>query len=134
MDVAAVMAAIATAVTAGTGVRTAGYPVSTTTAPSAFVDYPTDIQYDQTYGRGSDAMTVPLAMLIGRRDDERTTAAVSAYAAGGGASSVKAAVESYETAAWDVAVVTSANFDYVTVGAVPYVAAVFEIEITGQGA
>lgn len=133
MDVSAVMAAIATAVTSVV-TRTSPYPVNLTTAPSAYVDYPTDIRYDQTYGRGSDAMTVPLAVLIGRKDDGRTATAVAAYAAGGGESSVKAAVESHQTTAWDVAVVTSADFDYVTVGAVPYVAAVFTIEITGQGA
>ncbi|NIL64942.1 hypothetical protein HCB39_28850 [Salinispora arenicola] len=69
----------------------------------------------------------------GRPTDRSTLDKLTAYAAGG-ASGVKAAIEAHAYTSCDVVTVDSVDVDDVTYAGIDYLAAVFNLNIVGQGA
>lgn len=102
--------------------------------PAAFITYPPGIDFDGTYGRGTDAIELQAVVVVGRTVARETRRALAAYCAGSGSSSVKAALESYAYTEADVVDVPHADFDVWPIAGVDYMAAIFEVKITGQGA
>lgn len=102
--------------------------------PAAFITYPATIEFDATYDRGSDTMELQAVVVVGRTVARETRSALAAYCAGSGAASVKAALESYAYTAAEVVTVSHVDFDVQAVAGVDYMAAIFTINITGQGA
>ena len=103
------------------------------TPPAAVVSYPETIDFDQTYGRGADKMTIPVVVVVGRASDRAARDALGAYCDGSGASSVKAVLESGTYTAFHTVRVESIEFDVVTIAAVDYMAALFDLDIAGSG-
>lgn len=133
MNLAAVMQAISDRLDTIGGLRCFAYPAPKVNPPAAVVSYPDEITFDETYGRGMDQMTLPVVVVVGKVSDRAARDQIAAYCNGSGASSVKQVLESGTYTAFDVVRVTGVKFDIATIAAVDYLAAVFELDITGHG-
>ncbi|MFG3709484.1 hypothetical protein [Micromonospora sp. NPDC047730] len=102
--------------------------------PFALIPLPEQVEYDATYGRGSDRIEDwPLLVLLSRPTEPETRKAIAAYADGSGPKSVKAAIEAHTYTAFDSVRVGRAEFDVVSYDGVDYLAAMFHLDITGKG-
>lgn len=133
MNVAAVMADIATALDTIPDLRAYPYPVDRVVPPVALVELPEEITYDQTFGRGSDSMTIPVAVCVSAQSARSSTEALAAYLDGWGVGSVKGAIEGHNFTTCDSARVTSARVEPIQVADMIYNGATFTIEVTGRG-
>ena len=133
LDLNAVMDALGVRLATISGLRVADYPSDSANPPQAIVGLPeTPLEYDAVMGRGADRVVLPVMVLVGKVSDRTARDALSAYLSGTGASSVKAAVEGTTGdlggAAQTVRVMT-ARVDVVTIQAVDYLGATFEVEV-----
>lgn len=135
MDLGDVMDEIATQVRTISSLagRTHAHPVDTLTPPSAVVGWPEDYTFDATYGRGTDRMTLPLVVVVGRPSDRTLRDRLAGYCAGSGDESIKQVVEAGTYTAFDVVTVQSIDFDIVQVGGADHLAALFSLDIAGPG-
>jgi hypothetical protein len=133
MNLASVMDEIATQVDTISGLRVYSWPPGSLTPPAAVVSYPTTYTFDATYQRGMDRLTLPLVVVVGKATERTTKERLGAYCNGSGASSIKAVVQAGTYTAFDVATVTGITFDAVSIGGTEYMAALFDIDIAGQG-
>jgi hypothetical protein len=117
------------------GLRCFAYQPETINPPTAIVlnPVPGGIEYDQTYGRGMDRITLPLLLVVGAAANRSAQAAVRLYCDGSGASSVKAVLQAGTYASFHTIRVTTGGVDGVTIGGQEYLAAFFDLDITGQG-
>lgn len=135
MNLMAVMTEIAGKMSVIKGLRVADYPKGSITPPAAIVALPSSIDFDETYGRGSDKLTLFVVVLVAKSAERNATVQLAAYCSGSGAQSIKAAIEAGESDSYDDAHVTGVEFDnYKPEGGAIYAAAVFTVEITGSGA
>lgn len=133
LDVDAVLTDVMAAVGGIAGVRAHPFFVDAIVPPAAVPGWPARGSYDLTYGGGGD-WTFPLLLLVGKSDARTSTAAVGKYVGESGALSVKAALEGYDSDAWDFVVVQSWEIDVITVAGVAYLAAEFTVRVVGSGA
>lgn len=133
MNLADVMDDLATAVSFVEGLRVVpmGSPIN---PPGAWVEWPEQLDFDIAMGRGGDRITIPLRVVVGQLEARASTVALAGYVAGSGPSSIKAAVEAFDSTAYSSARVTSAEFGVITIASVEYLAATFSIDVIGQGA
>jgi hypothetical protein len=117
------------------GLNAFPFPPDSLTPPAAIVlnPQPGDVVYDQTYGRGMDRITLPVIVLGGRSSDQQAHADIRAYLDGSGARSVKAVLEAGTYTSLHTIRVTTGGVDGVKLGGVEYYAAMFDLDITGQG-
>lgn len=117
------------------GLNAFPFPPDSVTPPAAIVlnPQPGDMVYDATYGRGMDRMTLPLIVLGGRSNDQQAHADIRAYLDGSGPRSVKAALAGRGWTTLHTIRVTTGGVDGVKLGGVEYYAAMFDLDITGQG-
>lgn len=108
-------------------------PVRSVTPPAAVIVLPDNIQYDQTFGRGSDRMTWPILLLEGLSADENLVERIGQYANGSGATSIKAVIEAGTYTSFHTVRVSSADFDTLTWEGIDYQAVLFELDIFGAG-
>lgn len=134
MNLANVMDAVSTRIDTITGLRCHPYPPGSVTPPAGIVSYPERIDFDETYGRGMDRMSLPLVLVVGKVSDRAARDALGAYCNGSGAKSVKAVLESGTYTAFDSLRVASIEFDVVSIGGVDYMAGLFTLDIAGSGA
>lgn len=103
--------------------------------PAAYVSYPESITFDRTYGRGMDSMDLQVVVVVGRTAVVRATrTALAAYCAGSGDNSVKEALEGTAYDSCDSVTVTGVEFDVVPLAGVDHMAAIFSVNVVGQGA
>lgn len=131
MNLHSVMTELGTALT-GIGLRV-HVPGQNVSVPAAIVALPDEITYDATYGRGSDRMVIPVVVLAGLVSDRTAVKALAAYADGSGAKSVKAALDGGTYTACDSVTVAQATFDTYSIAGTEYLAALFDVDITGSG-
>jgi hypothetical protein len=118
-----------------TGLQVYAYPVDTVqTSPVAVFGYPERKEYDQTYGRGMDKMSLDLFVMVMKPYDRSAMNNLIGYADGSGANSVKAVLESGTYTAFDVIQVVDVEFDVIRIGSIDFATAEFTIMIAGQGA
>ena len=115
------------------GLRVHKQPPEKITPPGGFVGYPETIDYDQTYGRGSDKITLPVVIVEKLTPARAVRKRLTDYVAGTGAKSVKAVLESGTYTQFHVITVQRVEFDAVTIGGVDMLAAVFTCDIQGSG-
>jgi len=115
------------------GIRAYELPMASPTVGSLIVGYPEQITYDVTYARGMDRMTLPLILLSGKPFDRSTRTQLAEWTAGAGPRSVKAVLESGAYTSLDDLRVTEVDLDVVTIGGVDLMAALFTLDIGGQG-
>lgn len=99
MDVGTVMQQVADRLDTITDLRVHAHPMKKVTAPAAMVAYPSTYDYDGTYGRGMDTMTLNVVVWVGGLDDRSVRDKISTYLAGSGSASVKAVLEAEPTEA-----------------------------------
>lgn len=133
MNLADVMDEVGAAAETITGLRVAPYWADRVTPPAAVIAWPDRYDYDATFGRGADRLTLPLIVLVGRVDQRTARDALAAYADGSGARSIKAAVEAGTYTACDSVRVQDCEFSVITVAAVEYLAGTFALDIIGTG-
>lgn len=135
MNLSAVAAEVAAVLDSIPGLRAHEYPPGSASPPCAIVLNPTpgDIRYDGTMGRGMDRMTLPVVLLAGRASERATNRAVRPFLDGSGAQSVKAALEGADYTSLHAITVTIGGVDGVSWYGVDHLAALFELDIVGQG-
>jgi hypothetical protein len=107
------------------GLRVHRHPPGSVTPPAA---------NDQTYGRGMDRIErLPVVLVVGKATDRAARDTVAGWAAGGGPGSIKTVLEAHTWTGCDVLTVTECSFDVVSIAAVDYLAAMFLLDITGDG-
>lgn len=124
---------VATRLDTITGLRVNPYPPEKVTPPAGFVGYPESIEYDQTYGRGSDLMTLPVVIVEKLIPARAVRKRLTDYAAGTGPKSVKAVLEGGTYTQFHLITVQRADFEAITIAGVDMLAAVFTCEIAGSG-
>lgn len=134
MDLNAVMDELGEELDTIAGLRVYDFPSDHITPPAAVLAWPDEITYDETYGRGMDRLTLPVVVLVGKASDRASRDTLAAYADGSGASSVKAVLEGGTYTSCDSVRVMRAEFDVVRIAGVDYAAAVFDLDVAGQGA
>lgn len=134
MDLGDVMDEVATRLSTIEPLRVSAWPVGTIQPPAAIVAYPDNYTYDETYGRGMDRMTLPVVVIVGRPTDRSTRDAIAQYANGSGARSFKAVLEPAPHTAFHTLRVVDVELDTYQVGDIDYLAAIFNLDIAGQGA
>jgi hypothetical protein len=109
-------------------------PATIPTPPAAIVNFPS-VQFDATYHRGGDRLTLPVSIVVGLSSDAKSVwTALSAYMAGSGTRSIKAVLEGGTYTSFDSLTVVSAEVDVVAIGEINYVRANFSLDIMGSGA
>jgi hypothetical protein len=135
LDIAAVMQAIADQLSAIPDLRVFGWPARSIHPPAAIVTYPDGVEYDVTYGRGTDRIpALPVVVVVGAADARSTRDRLARYANSAGTYSVKAVIEAGDYGdVFDEVTVTRAGFDAVSIGGTEYMAILFDLEIVGSG-
>lgn len=135
MDLEAVAGELADALGVIEGLSVPEWGVQRIHPPAALITLPDRIEYDDTYQRGADRIPDwSVVVLMARPTDPGARRSIAAYAAGSGPKSVKAAIEAHTYTACGEPRVTSADFDVLTYAGTDYLAAVFHLDITGEGA
>jgi hypothetical protein len=109
------------------------YYVDSVSPPAAIVGWPDTYDYDKTMGRGADALTFPVVVVVGRADARSTRDRLSQFADGTGVYSIKAAVDGYDSSVYDSARVTKAEFGTVSIAGTHYLAVTFDVELYAPG-
>lgn len=136
MDLAAIMDQLA-------GVTLTGLPVSSRYAwpqesilPPAWIIGYDNIEYDLTMGRGADTVTIPCYYVVGSVTTKSARDQLSL--AIGGAFAIKEAIEAIASLngrggspVADSTWVKTCSPDTITIGAVPMLAARFDVEVVG---
>lgn len=134
MNFATVMDQIGAALETIPGLRVYPWTANKITPPAAIVDLPDTINYDETYGRGTDRCVITVTVAVGGISARASRDKIAQYANGSGPHSVKAAIEAHTFTACDTPAVPAAEFVVVTFAAVQYLGAQFNIEVHGRGA
>lgn len=135
MKLAIVMEALAERIDTIQGLHVSSWPIGKVTPPAAVVSYPTTITLDQTYGRGMDRMKLPIVVVVGKPTERTTRDALAEYCDGSGPRSIKQVLEGtrFDTSILHTVRVESIIFDVVTIAATDLMAAMFNLDVTGQG-
>jgi hypothetical protein len=115
------------------GLRVFRYVPKTISPPAAVVGWPEPVDYDGTLGRGMDSLTVPVLVAVSDLHAESASDAVDAYLDGHGPRSVKAVLDGGDYGACDAVIVSEARVEPISVAGIPYLAAIFDVAVTGQG-
>lgn len=132
LDLNATMDAIGARLVGVTGLRVYDYAADAAAPPAAIVALPETVEYDVVAGRGSDRVVIPVTVLVGRVSDRAARDQLAQYVSGTGALSVKSAVEGGTGDLGGVAHsvrVTEARVEIVTIQAVEYLGATFDVEV-----
>jgi hypothetical protein len=136
MNVQEVMDEIGAKLDTITGLRVFAYAPDDVPVPAAIVGLPEDIQFDQTYGRGSDEMDVPVWVLVAVNADRSSSKELAAYLNGSGSKSVKTKLDSKANNTYtkcDTVRVTRAETGPIPYAGAIYLGAEFTVHITGSG-
>lgn len=133
MDIKAVMEEVAERLDTIAGLRVFDHPQKAITPPVAFVTYPDTYTYDETYGRGTDRLSLGVWVSVGDVYSKGARDALSEYTAGSGAKSVKAVLDGDGYDSCDEVTVQQVEFDPVTIGATTYMGAMFTLDVVGPG-
>lgn len=131
LDLNATMDALGIRLGTIAGLRVYDYPPDVIAEPAGVIAYPEAVEYDQTYAGGADRATFPVHVLTGKVSDRASRDRIGAYVARAGGSSVKTTLEAEPTLGGvvDSLRVERATFSTMTVAAVEYLAATFDVEV-----
>jgi hypothetical protein len=136
MDITAVREALASNLSAITGMTASPYMLMNPYPPAAHV-FPGEVEFDRSYGRGLDFMVFTLQVLAGTVSEEQAQRDLDAYLAGSGPTSVKEAIESDRTlggACSDLRVTGATGYrTVVQEGQAPVLVCDWRVEIHGHG-
>lgn len=133
MNVADVMTELADQLDTIDGLRVFDHVPKSVTPPAAVVAFPDVYTYDRTMGRGSDAMTIPVYVLIGNVHDRSARTLLGAYMDGTGDASIKAVLKAGTYTAFSTHRVRDVTVDVYQMAGVDLLGAQFNVDITGPG-
>ncbi len=134
VNLATVMDEVAALLEQVTGLRVYPYPPPSINAPAGYVSYPRSIDYDQTYGRGTDQYTdLPIVLLAGKATDRSARDTVAGWCAGSGPDSIKQLLEEHKWVGCDDLTIATCEFDVELLAGIPYLQAMFKATIEGPG-
>jgi hypothetical protein len=136
VNLAEVMTEVAQRLDTIPGLRVSDHWVSDVVPPHAVIPGPEDYDYDATYGRGVDRMTLLVIVFAGRMAEKATRGVLGGYADGSGDASFKQVLETNNGSwsAFDSLRVTGVEFGVATVANQDYWAATFRLDVVGEGA
>ena len=127
LDLGAAMDAIGVGLSSIAGLRVADYAKDSANPPQALVSLPETVEYDAVAGRGADRVVIPVTVLVGKVSERAARDLLAQYVSGTGSKSVKTAIEA--AGAGQTVRVTNARVDVVTIAAVDYLGASFDVEV-----
>jgi hypothetical protein len=101
--------------------------------PAALISLPATGTYDLTYGRGMDAVTLEIFVLVSTNVDLAARNALSPFISGSGTKSIRAKLASKGWQSCDAVRVTGFTSARIKLAANTYLAAVFSADVTGKG-
>jgi len=113
------------------GLRTAA-TVPDNPAPPVAVIVPVNVEYDTSFGRGTDTYTFSVLLIVGRMSERTAQTTLDAYINPTGATSIKAAINADPTlggACQSARVTNMVNYGSLIVGDTEYLSADFQITI-----
>lgn len=113
--------------------RTQSYESDEINPPAAFVNLPSNIDYQTTYGSGVNAIRLEITILVSKSDARIRLEQIAPYADSEGAKSVAEVLETGTYIAFDSIQVLSSRFDVITIAGVDYLACIFQVEVIGSG-
>lgn len=128
LDLNTLMDAVGTRLGTITGLRVYDYLEPIASPPAAIVGMPLEVDYDFTKGRGSDRVTIPVTVIVGKASDRAARDALSAYIAGSGANSIKAVLDGNLGGAVQTARTMSCRIEVITLEGAEYLGATFDLE------
>jgi hypothetical protein len=134
MNLESVMAEMGTKLEEISGLKVFPHTADSISPPAACVELPDGIVFDESYGRGSDSMTLFVTVAVAKVDAKNATTQLAKYANGSGDDSIKQALEATPNVAYDTLRVKSAGFGKVKFGGFWYLGAMFEVDVSGEGA
>lgn len=134
MDLLTVMDEVGDRLDTIDGLRVHRFPPDSLVPPAAIVAWPDTYDPHGTYNRGMSRLSLPVVVVVGRQSDRAARENLGTYCADTGSSSVIAVLESGGWTSFDVATVRDIEFDPVRIGGQDYVAALFDVDIVGDGA
>lgn len=132
VDLNAVMDAIGARLLGVTGLRVYDYAADAASPPAAIVALPDVVEYDTVAGRAADRVVIPVTVLVGKVSDRAARDQLAQYVSGSGSASVKTAIESGDPplgGAAHTVRVTDARIEVVTIQAIDYLGASFNVEV-----
>lgn len=132
MIVSDVMDELAARLSSIPDLRVHDMPMGTVSPPAVLIGYPEEIVYGMTGGRGMDQMMVPVIVVVGRPFERSSKELFSSLTSGDDSAIVRALRTGATTSVLHVARVVRASADVYTIGAVDYLAVVFDVEVTGR--
>lgn len=127
LNMSATMDAIAATALASGLIKRAYQPGEAVQPPCLLVDYPSSIDFDATFGRGSDKATFPFFVCCGKASERTARDVLSAYIAG--ATGMKDALDGNLGGVVQTARVTDCQINTMTIAGVEYIGARFELEV-----
>jgi len=116
------------------GLRVFRYLPDSVSPPVAIVALPERIDFDETYGRGSDRLTIDIAIIVDKAYDRTVVGRMSPFASGSGESAVKNALETYDSyTAFDWVHVDYAEFVPHEHAGQSFLSCVFTVQVVGVG-
>lgn len=115
----------ALALTSGLPNNVYAFPVPNITTPCTVIGYPTQIDFDLTFGRGSDRASLPVWVVVGTTGNKDARDRLSAILAD--TSSIKSAFDGNQS--FGSVRVVDARITEITVGAINYLAVEFTIDV-----
>lgn len=133
MNLADVMQQIADQADTIVGLQCFPYPPDKIVPPTFEVGLPEPISFDEEYDEGSDSMTFPVAVWVGRKQDRSSVANLAPYVSTSGDKSIKAVLESGTYTAMETLHIRTIEFVIAPIAGVDYLGAQFTVEVTGPG-
>ena len=124
---------LAAAVAVISGLRTSA-TIRDAINPPIFIVGAVNQDFDETMGRGTDALTIACHLYVSRADDKAGQTKLDGYLAGSGASSIKTKIEADRTlsgACATLRVVSQAGYAYYAIAGTDYLGAEFTVRVWG---
>lgn len=134
MNLAAVMDELAGQLETISDLRVFAFPADNVSPPAAIVGYPETITFDVSMGRGVDQIDIPVFVVVGRLTDRTARDALGPYCDGAGDQSIKQTLQAGTYTELSSVRVASIDFDVVSMAAVDFLAAIFNLNVFGPGA
>lgn len=133
MNLADVLQEIADQADTIVGVQCFAYPPDKIVPPTFYPNLPESIDFDETYQRGTDTLTLTADLLVGRANARAAVAQLAPFVDGSGDASIKAMLEAGTYTTFSTIHVRQVEFGIYPIAAVEYLGGRFTIDITGPG-
>lgn len=115
------------------GLQCFAYPPDKVVPPTFYPNLPESIDFDETYQRGTDTLTLTADLLVGRANDRAAVAQLAPFVDGSGDASIKAVLEAGVYTTFHTIAVRSVEFGIFPVASISHLGGRFTIDITGSG-